>query len=97
MKDFLYLVTLLILVSISRNATAQSDTLKIGVAGSAPFVISENNANKGVSVEIWEEIAEDLNISYTYNYFDDVVFHKIKKKLNCKIKYCFVIYNQIGK
>ena len=39
-------------------------TLKVGVSGSAPFVIREDGANSGVSLEVWRRIAEENNLSY---------------------------------
>lgn len=72
MKKFFYLITILIAITSFHSVKAQSDTLRIGVAGSAPFVVLEDNSNTGVSVEIWEEIAKDLSITYIYKHFDDV-------------------------
>lgn len=72
MKYFPYLITLFILIITTLGVKAQSDTLRVGIAGSAPFVISEDALNEGISVEIWEAIAEELNIPYTFSHFDDV-------------------------
>ena len=39
-------------------------TLKVGVSGSAPFVIQEEGGSSGISLQIWRRIAEDNNLSY---------------------------------
>jgi len=39
-------------------------TLKVGVSGSAPFVIHNNSDRSGISIDIWRKIAEDNNLSY---------------------------------
>ncbi len=45
-----------------RSALAQS--LKVGVAGSAPFVIEEGGITGGISVEIWQKIAAEEKLEY---------------------------------
>lgn len=44
--------------------------LKIGVftAGTAPFVIRDGDKYSGISIDIWEKIAEELNLKYEYIY-----------------------------
>ena len=44
----------------------------MGVAGSAPFFEKSADGFSGVSVEIWEELAEKLNINYEYQEFASV-------------------------
>ena len=39
-------------------------TLKVGVSGSAPFVIQEEGSISGISLQVWRRIAEDNNLSY---------------------------------
>jgi len=39
-------------------------TLKVGVSGSAPFVIQEEGGSSGISLQVWRRIAEDNNLSY---------------------------------
>lgn len=45
-------------------ALAQSTRVKVGVAGSPPFAIKEGSRTKGISVEIWQEIAAEENLEY---------------------------------
>ena len=39
-------------------------TLKVGVSGSAPFVIQNNGDRSGISIDIWRKIAEENNLAY---------------------------------
>ncbi len=39
-------------------------TLKVGVSGSAPFVIQEEGGSSGISLQVWKRIAEDNNLAY---------------------------------
>jgi len=39
-------------------------TLRVGVSGSAPFVIATDGAFSGISLEIWRRIAESNHLSY---------------------------------
>jgi polar amino acid transport system substrate-binding protein len=81
MKSFLFSILLSIITVIPTNYFAVSppinpriDTLKIGIAGSAPFVINEaaNSSPSGIASLIWEEIAYDLNWNYRYEKFKTV-------------------------
>lgn len=56
----------------STNST--TDTLKVGIAGSAPFVILEpgNPLPQGISATIWDDIASDLKWNYKYKDYQSV-------------------------
>lgn len=45
-------------------------TLKVGIAGSEPFAFTESN--KGISVDIWEEVADKNSWEYEYNHFHNI-------------------------
>lgn len=49
-------------------------TLKVGVAGSAPFYFTDENSSvpQGISVEIWEKIADKKGWNYKYRNFNSV-------------------------
>ena len=49
-------------------------TLRVGIAGNAPFYFTENNSTKpeGISIEIWEQIAEEKDWNYQYESFNSV-------------------------
>ncbi len=54
-----------IAVIVSSPLAAQpAKVLKVGVAGSAPFVIPAEPFPSGISVEIWRELAQRENLSY---------------------------------
>ena len=41
-----------------------TSSLKVGVAGSAPFVINKDNALTGISVELWQSVASQAGWGY---------------------------------
>ncbi len=77
-RYFLSLALLLILALSSRasdTSRATSDlpdrTIIVGVKHSPPFMIkSERGFQSGVSHDLWEDIAEDLDLNYEYKEYD---------------------------
>lgn len=57
---------------LAQTEAITSDTLLVGVAGSQPFVFSNSVENKGIAVDIWEDLAAKKNWIYSYKYFDKV-------------------------
>lgn len=57
--------------SLSRSST---DTIKVGIAGTAPFVMTPAGSTTpdGISVEIWEKIAKNKNWNYKYQKYPSV-------------------------
>ena len=51
---------------ISIPSSVSAETLRVGVAGSPPFVIREDNKISGISVDIWKEIARTRKIDYQF-------------------------------
>ncbi|GAX37648.1 extracellular solute-binding protein [Nodularia sp. NIES-3585] len=49
---------------ISLPTLASGAPLRVGVAGSAPFVVRKDTDTNGISVEVWEEVARSQNIEY---------------------------------
>ncbi len=47
------------------------DTLRVGIAGSSPFVI-DTTTDTGISLEIWDALAEKMQWQYRKVYFEDV-------------------------
>ena len=45
-------------------------TLKVGVSGSSPFVIQNNGARNGISIDIWRKIAEENNTTSPTGWFN---------------------------
>ncbi len=50
------------LTTIQKKST---DNFTVGYAGSEPFVVNEDNKWKGISVEIWDLVAQESQIKYT--------------------------------
>jgi len=52
----------------------QPDTsnLRIGIAGSSPFIMGSNNSQSGIAVEIWDAVADAENWNYTTQNFTTV-------------------------
>ena len=48
------------------SALSNQDTLLVGYAPAAPFLIEKNNAIEGISIYLWEEIAKELELPYRY-------------------------------
>ena len=75
MKQSLFLMSCLLLNlqlkaqisnAIGLDTLSHSDTLSIGYAAAAPFIITDNGPPEGISIWLWEQIAEDLKINYRY-------------------------------
>ena len=65
----------LALVCVHATAGAQADSgapLRVVITAASPFVITENARTTGLSIEMWEEIAARMGVSFTYTIVDDV-------------------------
>lgn len=78
-KNLFHVLTFFSFLFISSITIAQenedvpiTDTLIVGVAGSAPFVFDKESNEKGIAVDIWENLAEKKKWVYTYKYFATV-------------------------
>ena len=58
----------------SKLSDSVRDTLIVGVSGTEPFIVkSQETANpKGISVEIWEDLAKKKGWFYSYKIYDNV-------------------------
>ncbi len=50
----------------------RTDHLRVGVAGSEPFVVATGGRLEGISVEIWQALAAEAGWSYTLQPFENV-------------------------
>lgn len=67
----IFLVAALQLCTPPLNAQAtQTSALRVGVTGGEPFVFTESD--KGISVEIWDKIADKQSWEYNYLVFENV-------------------------
>ncbi|MEB3887142.1 transporter substrate-binding domain-containing protein [Lyngbya sp. CCY1209] len=64
LRKILVLVNVAIAGSFSFQEPAPAQSLRVGVAGSAPFVIVEDSTIKGISIDIWQDIAQMENLEY---------------------------------
>lgn len=77
-KNYRKLILVLFTIFFSSVFGAQgkkvSDTLRVGVAGSAPFFYTENGSKvpQGAAVDIWQEVANQKNWNYKYQNFTSV-------------------------
>jgi polar amino acid transport system substrate-binding protein len=53
-----------LVIAIPSSVSAQ--TLRVGVAGTPPFLVREENNVSGISVDIWKEIARNRKIDYQF-------------------------------
>ncbi|WP_296705556.1 transporter substrate-binding domain-containing protein [Algoriphagus sp.] len=59
-------------ILFAQSKITSSDTLRVGVAGSQPFVFPNNMENRGIAMDLWEALAAKKNWVYSYKYFDQV-------------------------
>ncbi len=64
MKRFILL--LVGFIFIINGYSLEKDTITVGVRSAPPFLMFENHQWTGASVDLWESIAADLKINYTY-------------------------------
>lgn len=73
MKRYGLLITLALVTSLSLKAQElPPDTLRVGLAGTAPFVMDEGNSYDGISVEIWQSVAVAAGLDYRFRQLPDV-------------------------
>ena len=58
-------IALIVSLLVELPSWAQSEKLRVGIAGSPPFVVKQGNRIEGISLEVWEEIAQTANLDYT--------------------------------
>lgn len=68
---FLLIFAFFILQNLSAQEKPLPDTLLVGVAGNQPFLV-DKNLQSGIAIEIWAELADNLNMPYRVVYFEDV-------------------------
>jgi len=69
-----YILILLLFGGNNQQAFAESDTLTVGIYHDPPFVIkTEDGDFEGLSIELWENIAQSANLTYRYELYSDFV------------------------
>lgn len=71
---FIYLLFAGIAHAQSAEFNPDTDTLVVGIAGTAPFIIETENPEEsgGIAIEIWEKIANKKRWTYRYERFETV-------------------------
>lgn len=59
-------VLLLGTMSLRAGATEQPAKLRVGISPFVPFVISDQGDPRGFSVELWQELAQELGVEYEF-------------------------------
>ncbi|GJQ58914.1 MAG: ABC transporter substrate-binding protein [Candidatus Scalindua sp. AMX11] len=70
---FLFLILIFCadpIMAQTKTAGVETETLRVGIAGSKPFVFDESET--GISLDIWEKIAKKKSWSYEYVSFENV-------------------------
>ncbi len=44
----------------------ENKTIRVGISLLSPFVIKTNHGYSGLEIDLWEEIAERLNLKFEY-------------------------------
>ena len=69
-RTFILLLLLLFVASSQLSAQENKDTLVIGYTRAAPFILLEDGKPHGISIWLWERVADDLQIPYRYELMD---------------------------
>ena len=64
MRKFRQKFTLVLVTLLVVGLPAQARKLKVGISGSPPFVIQENNSIQGISLDVWRQVAKDNALDY---------------------------------
>lgn len=67
----LFLLSIFLLCSILSSGQTDERNIRVGYAGSAPFVM-HNEKEDGIVFDIWKEIAFNLNLQYSFQEFSTV-------------------------
>jgi len=71
MKYFPSTIQLMILLFLpTLFANSANQELKVGFQIKPPFVIKDNNQYSGVCIDLWEKVADSLNIKYSYKEYE---------------------------
>jgi len=66
MTIWIRLLAFMMLTVVASPALAQSEPLKVGITPVPPFVMESEDGNwEGISVELWQQVAEGLDQDYT--------------------------------
>lgn len=64
------MVLCVLVFGLADEADSTEETLTVDVEITAPCVMHDNSMYTGFDIELWEEIAQDLDVAFTYNETD---------------------------
>ena len=70
LKKKTILFVLFFVVSVYGNEPVNTDILRIGTKKAEPFVIKNQNGWTGITIELWKEIADSLNVKYSFTEYN---------------------------
>lgn len=87
--------------SVEKGPEDQPNILRVGVISIEPFVIKEKDETKGISIELWEEVARINNWKYEYTFLPESGYLDIEPllkahKLDLVIGPIAITYNRIN-
>ena len=69
-----YIVSITLLLAGVQQAFAGGDSLVVGIYHNPPFVIkTDANTYEGLSIELWESIAENADLHFRYEQYSDFI------------------------
>ena len=69
-----HILILLLFGGNNQQAFAERDTLTVGIYHNPPFVIkTEDNDFEGLSIELWENIAQSADLTFRYELYSDFI------------------------
>ena len=69
-KIFLSFVLSVLALGLARTVESQEKPLVVGIEILAPCVMESDTTYTGFDIELWEEIAQELELTFTYNKTD---------------------------
>jgi polar amino acid transport system substrate-binding protein len=61
---------LLTIISLPSSANGKARELVIGITEVPPYVILENNQESGAVIDLWEAVADSMDVTYRYQKFE---------------------------
>lgn len=69
-KYFIFIIFILFVFFKGYSQQNELKDIKIGVKHTPPFIIKNGNNYSGISIDLWQKIADSMGVSYTYQEYD---------------------------
>ncbi len=66
-KTYFSGLLLLFLLYQPFSVAASSGSVLVGISPFKPFIFMDNQAPTGFTIDLWEMVAEELDLDFTYN------------------------------